>query len=39
MFAGGPKLRKWYGAPDQLPKDGGDGELDEDVKGGLTCQD
>lgn len=20
---GGPKLRKWYGAPDQLPKDGG----------------
>lgn len=29
---GGPKLRKWYGAPDQLPKDGGDGQRDEDAK-------
>ncbi|KAF9685287.1 hypothetical protein SADUNF_Sadunf03G0038900 [Salix dunnii] len=26
---GGPKLRKWYGAPDLLPKDGSDDE-DED---------
>ncbi|KAL3598507.1 hypothetical protein D5086_006425 [Populus alba] len=26
---GGPKLRKWYGAPDLLPKDGSDAE-DED---------
>ncbi|CAM0873329.1 unnamed protein product [Alopecurus aequalis] len=27
---GGPKLRKWYGAPDLLPKDGGaEGEEDE----------
>lgn len=22
-YVGGPKLRKWYGAPDLLPKDGG----------------
>lgn len=29
LFAGGPKLRKWYGAPDLLPKDGSDAE-DED---------
>ncbi|KAG0562109.1 hypothetical protein KC19_9G118900 [Ceratodon purpureus] len=27
---GGPKLRKWYGAPDQLPKDGGDNRRDDD---------
>ena len=29
FFSGGPKLRKWYGAPDLLPKDGSDAE-DED---------
>lgn len=27
---GGPKLRKWYGAPDQLPRDGGEGPSNED---------
>lgn len=34
MCAGGPKLRKWYGAPDQRGKDGGDSQRDEDKKGG-----
>jgi hypothetical protein len=30
VCTGGPKLRKWYGAPDLLPKDGGtEGEEDE----------
>lgn len=29
-MAGGPKLRKWYGAPDLLPNDGGSEEDDED---------
>jgi hypothetical protein len=30
LCTGGPKLRKWYGAPDLLPKDGGaEGEEDE----------
>lgn len=29
-FLGGPKLRKWYGAPDLLPKDGTATEDDED---------
>ena len=33
MPIGGPKLRKWYGAPDQLPKDGSDGQRDDDAKG------
>ncbi|XP_078155013.1 NAD(P)-binding Rossmann-fold superfamily protein [Carex rostrata] len=27
---GGPKLRKWYGAPDLMPKDGGAKETQED---------
>lgn len=27
--AGGPKLRKWYGAPDITPKDGNELEEDE----------
>ncbi|KDP40711.1 hypothetical protein JCGZ_24710 [Jatropha curcas] len=27
---GGPKLRKWYGAPDLLPKDGSSTEEDDD---------
>ncbi|PON47057.1 NAD(P)-binding domain containing protein [Parasponia andersonii] len=27
---GGPKLRKWYGAPDLLPKDGSDVEDEDD---------
>lgn len=26
---GGPKLRKWYGAPDLLPKDGSASQVDE----------
>lgn len=30
---GGPKLRRWYGAPDLLPKDGN--ELEEDEAAGL----
>lgn len=28
-FEGGPKLRKWYGAPDLLPKDGSNEEDEE----------
>ncbi len=28
-LSGGPKLRKWYGAPDQFTRDGGDGDLRE----------
>lgn len=31
---GGPKLRKWYGAPDLLEKD--ENELNEDEAQGLT---
>lgn len=27
VAAGGPKLRKWYGAPDQVLRDSGDSEL------------
>ncbi|KAG6550388.1 hypothetical protein Mapa_008351 [Marchantia paleacea] len=27
---GGPKLRKWYGAPEQMPRDGGDDSQDEE---------
>ncbi|XP_031261852.1 uncharacterized protein LOC116120046 isoform X2 [Pistacia vera] len=27
---GGPKLRKWYGAPDLLPKDGSEDKLEDD---------
>lgn len=27
---GGPKLRKWYGAPDKLPTDGGVNKLDDE---------
>lgn len=33
LFVGGPKLRKWYGAPDLLPKDGG-AEDEEDESSG-----
>lgn len=29
--AGGPKLRKWYGAPDLLSKDGSTAEEEEDA--------
>ena len=29
-------MDKWYGAPYQLPKDGGDGQRDEDAKGSPT---
>ncbi|KAJ6932768.1 hypothetical protein NC651_008251 [Populus alba x Populus x berolinensis] len=28
---GGPKLRKWYGAPDLLPKDGSDAEEEDEL--------
>lgn len=37
-FEGGPKLRKWYGAPDLLPKDGSneeDGEKEDEFPGNL----
>lgn len=30
VLAGGPKLRKWYGAPDLFHKEGGSEEDDED---------
>ena len=30
---GGPKLRKWYGAPDLLPKDGSAVEEDNESSG------
>ena len=30
---GGPKLRKWYGAPDLLPKDGSAVEEDDESSG------
>lgn len=33
MFLGGPKLRRWYGAPDLLPKDGGAEDEEEDSPG------
>uniref|UniRef100_A0A0D9VV65 NAD(P)-binding domain-containing protein n=1 Tax=Leersia perrieri TaxID=77586 RepID=A0A0D9VV65_9ORYZ len=33
---GGPKLRRWYGAPDLLPKDGA-AEDDEDEPSGALC--
>ena len=29
-LTGGPKLRKWYGAPDQIRQDGIDGEKDDE---------
>ncbi|GAA0158712.1 hypothetical protein LIER_15661 [Lithospermum erythrorhizon] len=29
---GGPKLRKWYGAPELLPKDGSEAEEDESLE-------
>lgn len=32
LNVGGPKLRKWYGAPDLLPKDG-PGEEENDSQG------
>ena len=34
---GGPKLRKWYGAPDLLPKDGGaEGDEKDESSGAYT---
>lgn len=30
ILLGGPKLRRWYGAPDLLPKDGDGGAEDEE---------
>jgi len=30
---GGPKLRKWYGAPDQLPRDGLVGNKEDSSQG------
>lgn len=32
-LVGGPKLRKWYGAPDMLSKDGGQEEDEENSPG------
>lgn len=29
---GGPKLRKWYGAPELLPKDGSSSEEDDEAE-------
>lgn len=40
---GGPKLRKWYGAPDLLPKEGSDVEEDdfpeEDIRDAVLVTD
>lgn len=36
-FAGGPKLRKWYGAPDLLPKDGGFLEEEDESPGKIIA--
>lgn len=36
LRAGSPQLRKWIGAPDQLPEVGGDGQQDEDEKSGTN---
>lgn len=33
LISGGPKLRKWYGAPDLLPKDGSDAEDEDELPG------
>lgn len=33
---GGPKLRKWYGAPDLLPKDGSVEEDEDEYQGNLV---
>lgn len=37
MISGGPKLRKWYGAPELLPKDGPivEDQEEEDCPGNL----
>lgn len=35
LISGGPKLRKWYGAPDLLPKDGS-GVDEEDERQGAA---
>lgn len=34
-LTGGPKLRKWYGAPELLPKDGSVVEEEEDYPGNM----
>ena len=34
FFLGGPKLRKWYGAPDPLSKDGS--TVEDDVQSGRS---
>jgi hypothetical protein len=33
LISGGPKLRKWYGAPDLLPKDESDAEDEDEFPG------
>lgn len=38
-FVGGPKLRKWYGAPDLLPKDGSEDKAEDDYPGNLEAMD
>lgn len=37
LYAGGPKLRKWYGAPDLLPKDGATEEDEDGYPGNSIC--
>lgn len=37
-LVGGPKLRKWYGAPDRLPKDGSILEEEDKYSGSLLQQ-
>lgn len=36
LCEGGPKLRKWYGAPELLPKDGSLSEDEDELSGGCS---
>lgn len=38
VFVGGPKLRKWYGAPDLISKEGIAAEDDDESSGTLSCK-
>lgn len=37
LCEGGPKLRKWYGAPELLPKDGTNVEEDDEFPGDVMA--